>query len=392
MPVIAFEEALALAVAAGRWSGTESVPLGLALGRVTSMDVIADTDLPPWDVSAMDGFACREADRGGPLRVRGTIVAGEASATVVAPGDCVRIMTGAMLPPGVDWVIKREDTEERAGTVHVVDAGGSRNVRRRGEDVKQGEIVAPAGTRLHPAMIGMLAAVGQHEVTVAARPTVAVLATGSELAEPGQPLGPAQIRNSNAWQTVAQLQAIGCAVTYRGVVRDEMDALVTAIQAARAHGRVLVLSGGVSVGDFDLVPEALRRCGYELVFEKVAMQPGQPTVFARDRDGWCWGLPGNPVSAFVACELLVKPFLRAAMGEAWQPRVARAQLARAMSRRKTERQAAFPVAFDAEGKVHPVEYHGSAHILAMARAHALVVMPPGTARLEADALVDCRLL
>jgi molybdopterin molybdotransferase len=392
VPTIAFEEALAAALGAGRWSGSETVPLAAALGRVASRDVAADTDLPPWDVSAMDGFACRAADRGGPLRVRGTIAAGDASSAVIAPGDSVRIMTGARLPPGVDFVIKREDTEEREGTVHVVAPSTASNVRRRGEDVKQGEIVVPAGTRLEPAVIGMLAAVGQHEVAVASRPTVAVLATGSELAEPGQPLGPAQIRNSNAWQTVAQLAAIGCAVTYRGVVRDEMDALVTAIQAARAHGRVLVLSGGVSVGDFDLVPEALRRCGYQLVFEKVAMQPGKPTVFARDRDGWCWGLPGNPVSAFVACELLVKPFLRVAMGEAWQPRVVRAQLAQAMSRRKAERQAAFPVAFDAEGRVHPVEYHGSAHILAMARAHALVVMPAGTARLEVDALVDCRLL
>jgi len=392
MPTIAFEEALSAALAAGRWCGTETVPLGLALGRVISTDVSADTDLPAWDASAMDGFACGEASRGGPLRVRGCLAAGDMSAAEVEAGDCVRIMTGARLPPGADWVIKREDVEEREGTVHVLDASGSRNVRRRGEDVKRGEIVAPAGTRLRPAMIGMLAAVGLHEVTVAARPTVAVLATGSELAEPGQPLGPAQIRNSNAWQTVAQLTALGCAATYCGVVQDEMDALVAAIQATRAHSRVLVLSGGVSVGDFDLVPEAMRRCGYELVFEKVAMQPGKPTVFARDRDGWCWGLPGNPVSAFVACELLVKPFLRAAMGEPWQPQMVRAQLAQAMSRRKTERQAAFPVAFDVAGKVRPVEYHGSAHILAMARAHALVVMPPGTARLEVDTLVDCRLL
>jgi molybdopterin molybdotransferase len=392
MPTIAFEEALAAALDAGRWSGSETVPLAAALGRVASRDVAADTDLPPWDVSAMDGFACRAADRGGPLRIRATIAAGNAPSAAVASGDCVRIMTGAMLPAGADWVIMREQVEERAGSIHVVAPSTASNVRRRGEDVKQGDIVVPAGTRLEPAAIGMLAAVGQHEVEVAARPTVAVLATGSELAEPGQPLGPAQIRNSNAWQTVAQLAAIGCAATYRGVVRDEMEALVAAIRAARAGSRVLVLSGGVSVGDFDLVPEALRRCGYELVFEKVAMQPGKPTVFARDRDGWCWGLPGNPVSAFVVCELLVKPFMRAAMGEPWQPRLVRAQLAQAMSRRKTERQAAFPVAFDAEGKVHPLDYHGSAHLLAMARAHALVVMPAGTAKLEADTLVDCRLL
>jgi molybdopterin molybdotransferase len=389
--MLAFEEALALVLASARYLGAETVPLSGASGRVLAADIVADDDQPPFDKSAMDGFACRCIDLPGSLAVTETIAAGAVPRQAVAPGQCARIMTGAPVPPGADCVVKFEDTETPAdGTVRCAGVGAGTNIRRQGEDVRRGEVVLTRGMRIAAPHIAVLASVGCSLVPVARRPRVAIIATGDELVAVDALPGPGQIRNSNGPQLAAQAAAAGALPDVRTPVRDEAAALRDAIAAALADGEVVVLSGGVSAGDFDLVPQALRDCGLEIRFDRIAMKPGRPTTFAVKDGAWCFGLPGNPVSTFLQFEVLVRPLLVSLMGGDPAPRTFAAPLAATVSRRGAARQAWLPVRLTAEGEAQPLDYHGSAHIQSLCHADGFIVLPVGTTRLDKGALVHVR--
>ncbi len=376
--MIAFGEAYDKMMAQSIHWSSERVSLDQAMGRVLAEDVLSDTDMPPFNKSAMDGYACRRADLEHPLTVVEHIPAGVAPKNVVGPGQCSKIMTGAPVPEGADCVIMVEWTEGVADqTIRFTGEDTANNVCLKGEDIRSGDRVLSAGECIGPAHVAVLASVGCVAPKVSRQVRVGVIATGSELVEPGIVPELAQIRNSNSYQLCAQVRRMGGLPRYYGIAPDDSEAIHRVIGQAKSQNDVILLSGGVSMGDFDLVPDVLKHAGFECLFESVAMQPGRPTLFGRSETTFCFGLPGNPVSTYVVFEILVKPFIFKMMGHAYRAPTVQATLEQSVKRRKAKRLSSLPVVFTGPGKVRPIEYHGSAHIGAMAQAQGLITLPEG---------------
>ncbi|HUX00088.1 MAG TPA: gephyrin-like molybdotransferase Glp [Phycisphaerae bacterium] len=362
------------------------VPLAEADGAVLAEAVASDADLPPFDKSAMDGFAVRAEDLArlpAELIVGESLPAGTAPARRVERGTCARIMTGAPVPAGADVVVRVEHTGPAAagaGRVRILRSDlPRRNICIRGEDVRQGETVLQIGRLLGPAAIGLLASVGRGEVRIVRRPAVAVLATGDELVSVSAVPGPGQIRDANSWSLLACLGRAGARAEHLGVARDTEDDLRKKI--ARGMKRdVLLVSGGVSVGDWDLVPKVLRSLGVEVHFAAIRMKPGKPTLFGTHGRGLVFGLPGNPVSTLVAFHLFVWPALRKMMGraDAAPPTLCATLAAETLVR--GERRAFLPAVLRREGETWAAEViatRGSADLVGFSRAGALVALESG---------------
>lgn len=312
----AFEEARKLILERVSALGQEFVPLLDAAGRVLASDVAAPWDTPLWDNSAMDGFALRAADCTGSavLTVSGCIPAGAKSCDPVAPGTAARILTGAPLPPGADAVAPLEEVEERGETIVVpkpVRPGA--HVRRKGEDVAEGEILLGAGTVVGPTEASALASMSRASVPVVRRARVAILSTGDELVEPGGTLGFGQIYNSNALALATAVKLIGGEPTLLGIARDEPAPLRELLREG-LRADALITSAGVSVGDRDYVREVLEELAVEQVFWKVDVRPGSPTAFGMLGPRPVFSLPGNPVATLLMFEQLVRPALLKMMG------------------------------------------------------------------------------
>jgi len=295
---------------------SERVDVLAALGRVLAEPIRSTRRIPPWPNSSMDGYAVRAADvrPSATLRVVGRVVAGSLPTRAVGAGEAVRIFTGAPLPSGADAVIPQEDVDARDGVIalrRAVEPGAY--VRPAGEDVREGDLVLEPGRAIGAAEIGILATLGRTQVAVGRRPRVAVLSTGNELADLGTEPTPAQIPNSNTYALMAQVMETGGVPLNLGVVPDRLDAMAERI-ARGAEADVLVSSAGVSVGELDLVREALVNAGTELHLWKVDMRPGKPITFGSLGGKPVFGLPGNPVSAMVTFELFVRPMLLAMQG------------------------------------------------------------------------------
>ena len=391
--MISFDEALSRALGAARPPPFERTGLARALGRVLAEEVHADMDLPPFDRAIVDGYACRRANLPGPLRIVLTIAAGRPPTASIGPGECAKIMTGAMIPTGADCVFMVEQSEAAgADTVRHTGAATNDNIARRASDVKSGQRLLEPGMLIGPPEIAVLASMGIPEPLVAQRPRVTIIATGDELVEPGERLSLSQIRNSNGYQLIAQAAAMGLDPIYGGIARDTDHDLDTVLGRAFARSDVVLLSGGVSMGDFDLVPAALKRQGVEILFDKIAIQPGKPTVFGRSHSAYCFGLPGNPISTFCIFELLVKPFLYKLMGHDHLPPTIVAPLAEPFRRKSPARKAWVPIALRADGTAARVDYHGSGHVNALAGADGLIAFPEGVAEMAAGTPVAVRLI
>lgn len=390
--MIPFEEALDIVMRSVRPMGSERVDFTSSLNRVLAEDVCSDIDMPPFDKSAMDGYACRREDLDGALRVVEIIPAGQSPRKSIHEHECSKIMTGAMLPAGADCVIKIEDTEIGAdGEVWYRGGRISRtNISLRAEDIKNGDIVLSKGTRIRPQEIAILATVGCTRPLVACLPRVGVIATGSELLNPGEAIYGSKIRNSNGFQLVAQARSAGAVATNYGIAEDAEESLDAVLLKGLAENAVLIISGGVSVGDFDLVPDIMKRNGLNIRFDRVAIQPGKPLTFGYTEHSVCFGLPGNPVSTFVLFEIMVRPFLAAMTGNTAPPFEIALRLGEKISRKHTERRAFIPVVRVDPGTVVPVEYHGSAHIGALCRADGLISLPVGVGELDKGSVVHVR--
>ena len=320
-------EALAIVIdAAPEPRETEEVPLEQACGRVLARPACSDMDMPPFEKSSMDGWAVRAQDvrPGVRLRIIDRIMAGQVPARPIGPGETMKVMTGAPVPEGADAVVMVERSEEEAGGEHVTilaSIAPDTNICHRGEDLRRGEEVLPAGAFITPESAALLAMIGVDPVPVWRVPSVAVIPTGDELVEPGgQPPGPGEIRESNGLLLDALLQRVSPALKplRPGIARDDEASLDRMLDVGLDHD-VLLLSGGVSMGDLDLVGAVLSRRGLEVLVEKVAIKPGKPLLFGRvvrDDGGLChvFGLPGNPLSTWITFELFVRPFLLASMG------------------------------------------------------------------------------
>jgi molybdopterin molybdotransferase len=313
--VLTFEQAQARVLEHVRPLAPERVALGAASGRVTAAPAQSVVDLPPFASSAMDGYAVRSADLPGTLPVVDRVAAGRPAGRPLAAGEAMEISTGGVVPEGADAVVPVESVVEHDNnTVEFPEAvAGGANVRPRGGDAALGSVVVDSGVLLGPSQIGALAAAGVAEVDCARRPRVVVLATGTELARPGEPLGPGQVYEANAVMLAAALAAAGAEVEQLPAVADDEAAHRTAI-ARGLEADVLVTSGGVSVGPHDLVRAIEAELGVEEVFWRVAMRPGKPVSFGVRAATLVFGLPGNPVSSLVGCMLFVLPAVRALQG------------------------------------------------------------------------------
>ncbi|MBN1225544.1 MAG: molybdopterin molybdotransferase MoeA, partial [Deltaproteobacteria bacterium] len=312
--MIGFDRAFETVMSFVKRTASEDVPLSKANGRILYKDIFSDMDMPPFDKSAMDGYACKSSDLVKPLRIIETLPAGYKPKKSIGQGECSKIMTGAMVPQGADCVVMVEHTKEEKDFVHIVKQTGISNICYKGEDINQGDKVLHAGAQISPPVIAVLASVGCDPVPVAIRPVVGILATGTELVEPSQSPSAVQIRNSNSYQLCAQIERAGCIPRYFGIAEDTPEHIDQMLKKALAKSDIVLLSGGVSMGDFDFVPGILQKNDVDLKFEKVAIKPGKPTVFGIKDDKYFFGMPGNPVSTFILFELLVRPFLFSLMG------------------------------------------------------------------------------
>ena len=371
----------------------ESIDITDAVNRVLAEDVKSDMDMPPFNKSAMDGYACRRADLPDELSVIETIPAGYMPTKSVGPGQCAKIMTGGVVPEGADCVVMIEYTESPTeSTVRFVGEKTSDNICQKGEDIKTGDVVLRKGELLKPQHIAVLASVGCARPLVSKVPRVGIIATGSELVDPGTKPEPCQIRNSNSLQLTAQAGSLGVAVTDYGVAEDTKEAIDSTFKKVAADNDVVIVSGGVSMGDFDFVPDILKRNNIDLLFEGIAVKPGKPSVFGLSEDVYCFGLPGNPMSTFVQFEVLIKPFLYKLMGCEHRHENIRMPLGETIERRKTVRQSWFPVAITEAGTVKLAEYHGSAHISSLCSASGLISVDVGVSRIEKGTIVPVRLI
>ncbi|ROR11198.1 molybdopterin molybdotransferase MoeA [Erwinia sp. JUb26] len=296
---------------------SDVLPLPQAAGRISASPVISPMAVPPFDNSAMDGYAVRMVDvqSGTPLPVAGKAFAGSPFCGEWPTGSCIRIMTGAPIPTGCEAVVMQEQTELQGDEV-VITAGvnAGQNIRRAGEDIHQGSEVLSAGVRLGAAELPLLASLGIASVQVLRPLRVAIFSTGDELQSPGQPLAAGQIYDTNRFAVHLMLNKLGCEVIDLGIIRDDRDALRAAFNEADARADVVISSGGVSVGEADYTKQMLEELG-EVSFWKLAIKPGKPFAFGRLKNSWFCGLPGNPVSAMLTFYQLVQPLLAKLNGQ-----------------------------------------------------------------------------
>ena len=377
-------EALSAVLADAEPLGSETVPLAAAAGRVLAGPVAANRTQPPFDASAMDGYAVRSADLGtlpAILRVIGESAAGGSHDGTVGPGEAVRIFTGAPVPPGADAILVQEDTRP-AGTGRIEAMAGvapGRSVRHRGIDFAEGALLLPAGRIIDPAALGLAAAANHPALPVVRRPRVAILATGDELRLPGETPGPNEIIASNSFTLAAQVRDNGGEPIDLGIAPDRLDRIRTAIDAAIDAGAdVLVTLGGASVGDHDLVRQALIEAGMTLDFWKIAMRPGKPMMTGRLGAMRVLGLPGNPVSSFVCARLFLAPLLRVLAGLPAPDGPVDAVLATPMKANDEREDYVRAEAWQADGRWHarPFPVQDSSMLTTLANASALIVRPP----------------
>ncbi len=403
--MISVDEALKLVKEGVLAVPSQRVEIGKSLGMRLRESIVSPVDSPPFDKALLDGYAVIASDTAPTRRVIEEVIAGAVPHHAVAPGTTISVMTGAPIPEGADAIVKHEDVpsiqeisaEETIIQMPKAGVAAGTGLLPRGAAFSAGQEVLPFGRFLSPVDIALLAEVGQAEVTVTPRPSVAVLPTGNELVEAGKPVGPGQICNSNGPMLLALLEASGAESIDLGIGRDDTVELMGLMQKG-LEADMLLVTGGVSAGVMDLVPGVLQGLGVKQVFHKVRMKPGKPVWFGEyEQDGrrkLVFGMPGNPVSTLVAFEIFVKPALRALAGGEFAPaQPLRASLSGAISH-QGKRPTYYPSALDFGKRtdglptVEPLPWRGSADLAALTRANALTILPAGDYEFSAGTEVD----
>jgi len=357
---------------------TEEISLANSLNRILREDVIADENMPPFDKSAMDGYACRMEDIEKSLEVLEVIPAGNMAQFEIGEGQCSKIMTGAFIPKGADTVFKVEDSEDIGeNIVKCTNPKTSKNVCYQGEDYTKGQVLINAGSIINTSHIAVLAGAGYHKVKVSALPSVAIITTGSELVEPSEKPIDGQIRNSNSSQLTAQLTKMGLQPIYLGLFKDDYDSITSVFEKALSEFDIVIFTGGASFGDFDWIPKILENQEFEIFWKSTGIKPGNPMTFATKNDKYAIGLSGNPVSSLVQFEYIAKPILYKLLGAAYNPFRIKAKLQDDYKRKKADRLAVIPVVVNMDGEVNLLPYNGSANINALVFANALMEVELG---------------
>jgi molybdopterin molybdotransferase len=393
----------AVAARAAPWP-SERVPLEQALGRVLIQAPAAQLDLPPFHKSAMDGFALRAGDPGlpsspafpgqpGPFyRVADLVAAGAVARAPLLPGQALRIMTGAPVPPEADRVVMQEHTSLREGWVRITRAGTRPNICPQGEDIRTGQPVLAPGRRLAAVDLANLASCGLLELPVALPVRLAIISTGDEVVTHPDQLGPGRILDTNGPLLASLAQAWGLEVSVRTHATDDADATRATIADALARADLVTISGGVSAGVFDHVQAALLDCGLAVPFHRLAVKPGRPMTFAHSDAGLVFGLPGNPVPVYLMFHLFVLRAAAALQGVPSPLRKLRLPLAASFERRRYDRLEYVPAKLDASGSIERVAAHGTAHLIAHGGADGFFAVPQGVPSLAAGTPVEFLLL
>jgi molybdopterin molybdotransferase len=388
-PMIPLEKALSILdeTLAGFRLPTETVPVREASGRVVTADQKSRLDLPPFDKSAMDGYALLPGDERDEYRLLETVPAGKLPQQKLVAGTAIKVMTGAAVPAGAGLVVMQEYTQQLGDRVKVLKHGGPANICQKAEDVKTGDVIMRAGARLGALEIANLVSCGITEVEVSRQPRLSIISTGDEIEDDPSQIGPGKIMNSNGPMLRALAGHFALPVIGQRIVRDDQASTQQGIRAALEEADIVVLSGGVSVGEFDYVLGALDEAGLQVRFSRVAVKPGKPTVFSWSGEKCAFGLPGNPVSVYLAFHLFVLRAVARMTGAEPPLRQIQLRLAEKFSRRKTERTQFVPARLTGEGTVAAVEFHGSAHLAAVLQADGFFQVPVGMASLKAGDLV-----
>ena len=374
--------------------GTENVVFTDALGRVLREDVVAPTDVPQGDNTAMDGYAVRAEDIAKPpvrLRVIEDLPAGKVASKRIEQGTAIRIMTGALIPEGADTVAHVEITDAGSDFVTVNESlKRGTNLRKRGEDMHAGDIVLHAGTPIGAAEIGVLASVQKSVIRVSRRPRIAILSTGDEIVDVDQPRASGKVVNSNSYSLAALAREAGAEPRMLGIVKDSREATIAAIESA-LESDFAISSGGVSVGAYDFVKDALDALGAETKFWQIAMKPGKPVVLSRVREKIYFGLPGNPVSCMVSFLLFIAPALRKAMGQARGilPPIVATRLMGPLKSRGDRRNylRVRVVARDGELVAYPMSAQGSGVSTSMIQANGFAIVETGVTSVKGGEMI-----
>ncbi|MBW7898471.1 Molybdopterin molybdenumtransferase [Candidatus Brocadiaceae bacterium B188] len=373
-----------------------TIPFENALGFCLAQDVYSDIDMPPFDRSAMDGYAVIAEDTT-PAPVELTVIediaAGHMPTKTISRGQASKIMTGAAVPKGADAVVKFEETEDLSANSRVkilrsIDRG--RNISSRGEDMQVGQTVLRKNMLIRPQEIGILATVGKSHVEVFAAPTIGIISTGDELVNVGMKPSAAQIRNSNGYSLAAQSRSMRTDVELLGIVKDTKEE-ISKMMCRGFRKDILILSGGVSMGEYDLVGDVMKDLNTQIYFEKVALRPGKPVIFGKKDKTFIFALPGNPVASFVTFELFIYPAIRKMMGF---PNIHRTTVKASLEmeilvkRKRREYRPALLRMHNNAWLVSPVEWHGSADLLATTMANCLLIVREDAEKLMAGDLVD----
>lgn len=389
--MISYEEAYLHIMENVHTLGVETVGFEQSVHRVLAEDIRSDMDMPPFNKSAMDGYACHNDDLKNILDVVEVIPAGVWPQKTIGKNQCAKIMTGAPIPRGADVVIMVEQTKN-AGENQIVFTGENTkpNICLTGEDIKTDEVLLKSGTLIKEKHIPVLASAGAVRIKVYKQPRVAIASTGNELVEPDIKPALSQIRNSNACQIVTQAKAMGLPVDYLGIAKDTKESIQTMLDKALGKADLVIMSGAVSMGDYDFVPAVLIETGFYVHFHGIATKPGKKTIFGTKKDKWFVGVPGNPVAAFVQFDMLIKPLIYGIMGNHYFPKMYKLPLDQYFKRKNATRKAFEPVKITADGAIKPIEYHGSAHINALSYADGLMVVERGVTELNKGDFVDVR--
>ena len=389
--MILFEDALKIVLEKAKAVDKEKVNLLDSANRILAQDIIADMDMPPFDKSAVDGYACKISDIHNKLEVIETIPAGAVPVNNILQNQCSKIMTGAMMPAGADCVLMVEHTKViDSNQIEFILEKTGINIAYKAEDIKKDSVLLKKGIIIKPQHIALIASVGYSELMVYKQPKVAVLTTGSELVEPDSIPALGQIRNSNAWQLYSQVQRANAIPVYFGIIEDTEEQLDLAIKKAITENDIVILTGGVSMGDFDFVPKILKQNKVDLIFEKIKIRPGKPTVFGVHENAFVFGLPGNPVSSFVLFEILVKPFLQKIIGSTETEKNILLPLSADFKRAKADIMLWVPSKINENSEVVPVEFHGSAHVSSICEADVIFPISIGVFELKKGDLVNVR--
>lgn len=367
---------------------SETLATSDSMGRIVAEDQRSRLDLPPFNRASMDGYAILTNDYSDQFEVLEVVAAGEVATKSLRFGTAIKVMTGSPVPPNAGKIVPLENVAEQSGLVKVLENSQATNIASQGEDLKCKDLVLRAGTFIRPIEIATLVACGITELKVFRRLRVAIIATGNEIVTDLTEIKPGKIMNSNSPMLAALCQRYGFEVVNNVVVKDDCDLIASALTNAATVADIILVSGGVSVGDFDLVSKALAQAGFIIHFSRIAIKPGKPSAFASNDQQLVFGLPGNPVAAFLAFHLLALRAWRRMLNMGPVEQYILLPLAKSFSRRSSDRIEYVPCSLEPDGSVLEVAYHGSGHLAALLNCRGFFVIDQGVSKVKAGELVQ----